>query len=104
MQLYIIEWSYQNAEDQIFATNEFCKFFKAGKITDTIQGFELKFIAHSPQNGSGVIICRAQSANLLYKFLKMWRENYSITFSIKPAFTNEELLYIHEEQNFWENN
>ena len=25
MQLYIIDWSFENTEDQLFATNEFCE-------------------------------------------------------------------------------
>ena len=92
MQLYVIDWSFQNAEDQLFATNEFCKILKEDKINQYVEGFELNFIAHTPQDGSGVIICKAQSAATLYKIINIWRENFSISFNIKPALTNEELL------------
>ena len=38
MQLYVIDWSFQNAEDQLFATNEFCENFK----NLTMQRFKYK--------------------------------------------------------------
>ena len=95
MQLYIIDWLFQNSEDQLYATNEFCEFLKNGKLNEFVDGFELQFIAHTPQNGSGVIICKAINVSTIYNLLKMGRENYSILFNIKPAMTNEELLTIH---------
>ena len=104
MQLYVIDWSFQNAEDQLFATNEFCEFLKEDKLNQFIEGFELKFIAHTPQDGSGIIICNVKNAALLYEILNMWRENFSIVFNIKPALTNEELLTIQSSKNFWKKN
>ena len=101
MQLYVIDWSFQNAEDQLFATNEFCEFLKEDKLNQFIEGFELKFIAHTPQDGSGIIICKAKNAALLYEILNMWRENFCIVFNIKPALTNEELLTLQSSKNFW---
>ena len=101
MQLYIIDWSFQNAEDQLYATNEFCECLQKGKFDEYVEGFELLFIAHTPQNGSGVIICKAQEIKLVYKILKMWRDNYSVSFNIKPALSNEELLKSHSERDFW---
>ena len=100
MQLYVIDWSFQNAEDQLFATNEFCKFLKEGKLNQFIEGLELKYIAHTPQNGSGVIICKAQSAATILKILSIWRENFSIAFNIKPALTNEELLDLQSFKDY----
>ena len=102
MQLYVIDWSFQNAEDQVFATNEFCEYVKHNKLNDFIEGFELKFIAHTPQNGSGTIICKAQNAKSVFNLLKMWRENYCISFNIKPALSNEELIEIHSSKDHWE--
>ena len=101
MQLFVIDWLFQNSEDQLFATNEFCEYFKNGKINESIEGFELKFIAHTPQNGSGVIICKAESANTLFKIFSMWRKNFNITFNLKPALTNEELLSSHVDECIW---
>ena len=92
MQLYVIDWSFQNAEDQLFASKEFCDFFKNGKLNEYIEGFELKFIAHTPQDGTGLIICKAQNASIALNLLNMWRENYNIKFNIKPALTNDELI------------
>ena len=101
MQLYVIDWSFQTSEDQLFATNEFCKFMREGKLNETIEGFELRFIAHTPQNGSGTIICYSLNISILFRVLKMWRENFNITFNIKPAFTNEELLSSQNEKSIW---
>ena len=104
MQLYVIDWSFQNAEDQLFATNEFCEILKEDKLNQFIEGFELKFIAHTPQDGSGIIICKVKNAALLYEMLNMWRENFRIVFNIKPALTNEELLTLQSSKNFWKKN
>ena len=100
MQLFVIDWFFQNAEDQLFATNEFCEFLKKKKLDQHIEGFELKFIAHTPQDGSGVIICKAQKTDTLFNILKIWRDNFSITFNIKPALTSEELLYLNSSKDF----
>ena len=99
MQLYVIDWSFQNAEDQVFATNEFCELVKENKLNQLIEGFELTFIAHMPQNGTGVIICKVQSSTTLFNILNNWRENFSITFNIKPAITNEELLSLKSSRD-----
>ena len=101
MQLFIIDWSFQNNEDQLFATNEFCKYLSEGKLNESIEGFELKFIAHTPQNGSGIMICQVHQSSLLFNILKMWREKFNIVFNFKPALTNEELLSSHNEKSFW---
>ena len=101
MQLFVINWSFQNSEDQLFATKEFCEFVKENKLNQFIEGFELIHIAHMPQDGSGIIICKVKNAALLYEILNMWRENFSIVFNIKPALTNEELLTLQSSKNFW---
>ena len=101
MQLFIIDWSFQNSEDQLFATNEFCQYLNEGKLNETIDGFELKYIAHTPQSGSGVIICQVHNSSVLFRLLKMWRDNFNITFNFKPALTNEELLSSQNEKSFW---
>ena len=101
MQLFVIDWSFQNSEDQLFATNEFCQYLGKGNLDERIEGFELKFIAHTPQNKSGVIICEAYNTSVLFKILKFWRESFNISFNLKPALTNEELLSSHKEKDFW---
>ena len=51
MHLFVIDQYFHNNEDQLFATNEFCQYFNEGKLNESIDGFELLFIAHTPQNG-----------------------------------------------------
>ena len=99
MQLYVIDWSFQNAEDQLFATNEYCEYLKQNKFNNFEQEVELISIAHTPQNGSGTIICKAKNTRSIFIPLKMWRENYSIDFNIKPALTNEELVELHSSKD-----
>ena len=100
MQLYLINWSFQNSEDQLFATTEFCEFFKSGKLNEKIENFELIFMAHITQDGSGIIICKAQSTSIILNLLNIWREGYNISFNIKPALTNEELIEIQTSKDF----
>tara|TARA_B100000945_G_scaffold241913_1_gene197968 strand:- start:592 stop:807 length:216 start_codon:yes stop_codon:yes gene_type:complete len=69
MQLCVIDWSFKNAEDQLFATNEFCEYFKKGKFYELVEGFELKFIAHTPTKGSGTIIGKAESVHSICNLL-----------------------------------
>ena len=101
MQLYLIDWSFKNNEDQLFATNEFCQYLHEGKLSESIEGFKLEFIAHTPQNGSGVIICKAADVGILFRIFNMWRKNFDISFNFKPALTNEELASSHIENCFW---
>ena len=101
MQLYVIDWSFENAEDQLFATNEFCEHLKKNKLDQYIEGLEIKFIAHTPQNGTGIIICMAQNLFIIYNLLDMWRKNYSIKFDVKPALTNEEIMELNEMKDPW---
>ena len=100
MQLYVIYWSFQNAEDQLFATNQFCQFLKEDNVNKSLDGFELKFIAHTPQDGTGVIICKAQNTSTIFNILNSWRENFSISFNIKPALTSEELLTLNSSKDY----
>ena len=101
MQLYVIEWSFQSGEDQLFATNEFCNYFKDGKINEFIEGFEMKFMAHIPQSGTGVIICRATNSSVLFSIFNMWRDSFNISFNFFPALTNEELLSSLNGKSYW---
>ena len=72
-----------------------------GKLNKSIEGFQLEYIAHTPQNGSGVIICKAKDASTMFKIFNMWRKNFNISFNFKPALTNEELAFSHNENCFW---
>ena len=101
MQLYLIDQSFRNKKDQLFATNEFCQYLNEGKLNERIDGFELQCIAHTPQNGSGVIICKVADISTLFRIFNMWRKNFNISFNFKPALTNEELAFSHNENCFW---
>ena len=92
----------ENSEDQLFATEEFCKYFQKNKFNEIIDGLELQMIAHVPQNGSGTIICRAKEVKIIYDLIKMWRESYSISFEIKPALTNQEIVDMHLSKSYWD--
>ena len=95
MQIYIVTWSFSSSEDQLFATKEFCHSFNGEKINSNCSGFELINCYHIPQDGTGVVICRAENLKKLYEIFKPWRENYNVIFNFKPALTNAELLEIH---------
>ena len=71
------------------------------KINERFEDFELKYIAHTPQDGNGVIIYEAQNNSTLMRIFKIWRECFIITFNFKPALTNEELLASQSENGFW---
>ena len=101
MQLYVIDWSFQNNEDQLFATNEYCQYLYERKLNQSIDGFELQWIAHTPQNGTGVKICKVADISTLLRIFNMWRKNFNITFNFNPALTNEELASSHIENSFW---
>ncbi len=45
-----------------------------------------------PQDGTGVVICKAESASVLYKVFGPWREKFGMIWSYKPGLTNEEFI------------
>ena len=100
MQLYVIDWSFQDAEDQLFATNEFCEKFKKGELYEFDDGLELITLAHIPQDGSGTIICKARNLTSILNILKAWRDNYSISFNIKPSLSSEEFIQVYSSGNY----
>ena len=69
MQLYVIDWSYENSEDQIFATNTFCEYLKEGKIYETLEGFEMIFCAHTPQDGSESLFAKLRTQLSFFEYL-----------------------------------
>ena len=100
MQIYIVSWLFSNSEDQLFATKEYCNSLREGKIDFNCNGFELINCYHSPQDGTGIIICKAENLKELYKKFKPWKENYNLILNFKPAFTNEELLEINRQSSY----
>ena len=90
MQLYVIDLSFQNNQDQLFAINELYQYLNEGKLNETIDVFQLESIAHTQQNSSRVIICKVADANILFRIFNLWRKIFNISFNFKPALTNEE--------------
>tara|TARA_Y100001933_G_scaffold27933_1_gene23395 strand:- start:150 stop:443 length:294 start_codon:yes stop_codon:yes gene_type:complete len=97
MQTYVVSWSFSNSEDHLFASREFCDLFDKGEICSCSDGFELISCYHMPQDGTGLIICKADNLKNLYKLLQPWRENYNLIFNCKPALTNEEISEINQQ-------
>ena len=64
------------------------------KLNESIDGFELLFNAHTPQNGWGVIFCKVADVSILFRIFNMWRKNFNISFNFKPALTDGELAYL----------
>ena len=51
-------------------------------------------------NGFEAIICQANTTQVLFGILKMWKENFNIKFNFKLALTNEELRSSNTEKSF----
>ena len=51
-----------------------------------------------PQDGTGVIICRASSASILFKVFGSWRDNFGMIWEYKPALTTEEFVHLIKEK------
>ena len=61
MQLYIVSWKFESSEDQLYSSEAFVDYVESGKSEDLPEGYERIAWAHAPQDGSGVIICRAST-------------------------------------------
>ena len=62
-------------------------------MNESSDGFESLFIAHTPQNGSGIVVCKVADVSILFRIFKMWRKKFNISFNFKSVLTNEELAY-----------
>ena len=82
---------FKKNEDQLFDINDFCQYLNVGKLNEYIDTFELESIANTPQNGSGVIICKVADESILFRIFNLWRKIFNISFNFKPDLTNEEL-------------
>ncbi len=97
MQLYIVTWRFESSEDQIFCSNALVDYVESGKSDEMQEGYERLAWAHTPQDGSGIVLCRAKSASVLYKVFASWRENFGMIWEYKPALTTEELVSLLKE-------
>ena len=66
MQLYIVTWKFASSEDQLYSSQALVEYVESGRSEELVDGYERIAWAHTPQDGTGVIICRAVSASILY--------------------------------------
>ena len=97
MQLYVITWRFESSEDQIYAEDAFKDYIQNGKADEPREGYERLFWVHTPQDGTGVIICRAANSSVLYRVFSPWRRKFGMVWDYKPALTTEELIQLIEE-------
>ena len=98
MQLYIVSWKFESSEDQTYAGDALIDYFDSGKSDELIEGYERIDWIHAPQDGTGVVICRASSSSILYKVFNPWRERFGMIWEYKPALTSEELIKLLREK------
>ena len=97
MQLYLVSWKFDSSEDQTFAGEALVKYIESGEVDQIIEGYERINWIHTPQDGTGIIICKAESASILYKVFAPWREKYGMKWDFKPALATEELVQLIKE-------
>ncbi len=97
MQLYVVNWQFESSEDQTFAADALIDYVESGKSEDTPEGYERLTWIHMPQDGTGVVICKAKDASVLYKVFGPWREKFGMVWSYKPALTTEEFISLLKE-------
>tara|TARA_Y100001968_G_C18880180_1_gene491358 strand:+ start:109 stop:405 length:297 start_codon:yes stop_codon:yes gene_type:complete len=98
MQLYVVTWKFESSEDQLYSSKAFVDYVDSGKSQNPIDGYERIAWAHTPQDGTGVIICRALNASILFKVFGSWRDKFGMIWEYKPALTTEEFIGLLKEQ------
>ncbi len=97
MQLYIVTWRFESSEDQTFAADALLDYVESGNAEDSFEGYERLAWVHAPQDGTGVVLCKAASASVLYRVFGPWREKFGMIWEYKPGVTTEELLNLYKE-------
>ena len=88
---------FQSAEYQIFAAQDIRTYIDSGKLDDSFEGYERIAWVHTPQDGTGIVICRAESASVLYRVFSPWRNKFGMSWDYKPALSTEELVDLIKE-------
>ncbi len=99
MQLYLVSWRFESSEDQTFASEALIDYWESGQSDQDIDGYQRLNWVHTPQDGTGVVICRAESASILFKVFGPWREKFGMEWSFKPALTTEEMVCLLKDKN-----
>tara|TARA_B100000700_G_C14486050_1_gene597390 strand:+ start:255 stop:557 length:303 start_codon:yes stop_codon:yes gene_type:complete len=97
MQLYVVTWKFESSEDQTFALDALLDYVESGQSEQTPEGYERISWVHTPQDGTGLVLCRAENAAVLYKVFGPWREKFGMIWEYKPALTTEEFLGVYKE-------
>ena len=97
MQLYVVTWEFDSAEDQAYAAEALVNYIESGEDSRPIDGYERISWIHTPQDGTGTIICKAESASTLYKVFGPWRQKYSMKWDYKPGLSSNEMVKLIKE-------
>jgi len=97
MQLYVVTWKFETSEYQSFAGQALLEHLEDGKGNDCPPGYERLAWIHTPQDGTGTVICKAESASVLYKVFNPWREKYGMTWTYTPGLSTEDLIELIKE-------
>ena len=97
MQLYVVTWKFESSEYQTFAGDALIEYVESGKANEPHEGYERVAWVHTPQNGTGTVICKAACASILYKVFGPWREKFGMEWSYTPGLSTEELVLLIKE-------
>tara|TARA_B100001250_G_scaffold389382_1_gene388431 strand:+ start:143 stop:442 length:300 start_codon:yes stop_codon:yes gene_type:complete len=92
MQLYVVTWEFESSEDQTFSTDALVDYVQSGRSEEHKEGYERIAWVHFPQDGTGIIICKAANAAVLYKVFNPWRKQFGMKWRFKPGLSTEELI------------
>ena len=97
MQLYVVTWKFESSEDQSFALDALIDYVESGKSQHNQEGYERIAWVHTPQDGSGLVLCKASNAIVLYKIFNPWREKFGMIWEYKPGLTTEEIIELNKQ-------
>ncbi|QNJ07031.1 conserved hypothetical protein (DUF3303) [Synechococcus sp. MEDNS5] len=97
MQLYNVTWQFPEIEGQKAGYAKLIEYMASGAEADNFEGFELISRTHTPQTGSGIVICKASGTKAIFKHFAPWRAMFGVEFDIQPAFSDEEVCECHKE-------
>ena len=96
LQFYVVNFSFPDIENQLAAYKQFIEYAEGGYPDDNFEGFEMFARFHMPQNGSGVVICRASGSSALFKHFAPWRAQFGMELDIEPAMGCDEAVAMHK--------
>ena len=97
MQLYVVTWKFENSEYQTFACKALVEHEEGSNNNESCSGYERLAWIHTPQDGTGTVICKAENAKILYKIFNPWREKYGMKWTYTPGLSTSELIELIKE-------